>query len=213
MRDLKIANLATDLSDGLKLINLLEEISAKRLPKYTKVVKFHNQKLENVGIALKFLKDEGLKLVAIGPEGMIPSCTSLMSLFVLMGLQMLWSAASSLSWVSSGLSFSGGKSRRSLIKRDHQVVVVSFSIQCSSSRGLHPCRKGWGHQGRSACMGQPRHSKEPSEKFEQRVCPPSLAFTSSFFSYCISWQDGKALAALTNYLRPKSVTVTGSEEV
>jgi hypothetical protein len=80
--------LALDLSDGLKLINLLEQISAKRLPKYTKVVKFHNQKLENVGIALKvcakcislllhflkqyqFLKDEGLKLVAIGPEGML----------------------------------------------------------------------------------------------------------------------------------------------
>lgn len=69
-RQLRIADLALDLSDGLKLINLLEQISAKRLPKYTKVVKFHNQKLENVGIALKFLKDEGLKLVAIGPEGM-----------------------------------------------------------------------------------------------------------------------------------------------
>jgi filamin len=71
-RQLRIDNLAMDLSDGLKLINLLEQISAKRLPKYTKVVKFHNQKLENVGIALKFLKDEGLKLVAIGPEGMLP---------------------------------------------------------------------------------------------------------------------------------------------
>lgn len=71
-RSLRIENLANDLSDGLKLINLLEQISAKRLPKYNKAVKFHNQKLENVGVALKFLKDEGLKLVAIGPEG-IPS--------------------------------------------------------------------------------------------------------------------------------------------
>lgn len=71
-RGLRIDNLANDFSDGLRLINLLEQISAKRLPKYNKAVKFHNQKLENVGIALKFLKDEGLKLVAIGPEGMSP---------------------------------------------------------------------------------------------------------------------------------------------
>lgn len=70
-RSLRIQNLASDFSDGLTLINLLEQISSKRLPKYTKVVKFHNQKLENVGIALKFLKDEGLKLVAIGPEGIL----------------------------------------------------------------------------------------------------------------------------------------------
>ncbi len=68
-RGLKVVDLAADLSDGLKLLNLLEQISAKRIPKYNKSVKFHNQKLENVGIALKFLKDEGLKLVAIGPEG------------------------------------------------------------------------------------------------------------------------------------------------
>lgn len=69
-RGLRIENLATDLSDGLRLINLLEQISAKPLPKYNKQVKFHNQKFENVGVALKFLKDEGLKLVAIGPEGL-----------------------------------------------------------------------------------------------------------------------------------------------
>lgn len=72
-RSLKVENLANDLSDGIKLINLLEQISFKRFGKYTKVVKFHNQKLENVSIALKFLKDEGLKLVAIGPEGILSS--------------------------------------------------------------------------------------------------------------------------------------------
>ena len=33
-------------------------------------MKFYSQKLENVGKALKFVRDEGVKLVAIGPEGM-----------------------------------------------------------------------------------------------------------------------------------------------
>lgn len=94
-RQLRIDNLAMDLSDGLKLINLLEQISAKRLPKYTKVVKFHNQKLENVGIALKFLKDEGLKLVAIGPEGMLPPFSHMLYITTYSWtLQTLWNVVS-----------------------------------------------------------------------------------------------------------------------
>lgn len=32
-------------------------------------MKFYSQKLENVGKALKFVRDQGIKLVAIGPEG------------------------------------------------------------------------------------------------------------------------------------------------
>jgi hypothetical protein len=68
-RNLKIADLAGDLSDGVMLVNLLEVISAKRFPRYNKNTKFQSQKLENVSTCLKFLKDEGIKLVAIGPEG------------------------------------------------------------------------------------------------------------------------------------------------
>jgi hypothetical protein len=37
-RNLKIADLTGDLSDGVMLINLLEVISAKRFPKYNKVI-------------------------------------------------------------------------------------------------------------------------------------------------------------------------------
>ena len=36
-----------------------------------KKAKIRAQKLENTGAALHFLKNEGIKLVGIGPEGML----------------------------------------------------------------------------------------------------------------------------------------------
>jgi len=67
-RMMKINDLGTDLSDGLLLINLLEIISDKKILNYNKKPKIRAQKLENTGQALNFLKQEGIKLVAIGPE-------------------------------------------------------------------------------------------------------------------------------------------------
>ncbi|KAF8782497.1 filamin-A-like isoform X2 [Argiope bruennichi] len=61
-----IANLETDLSDGLRLIALVEVLSGRRLPKHNKKPTFRSQKLENVSVALKFLEeDEGIKIVNI----------------------------------------------------------------------------------------------------------------------------------------------------
>lgn len=65
---MKIEDLGKDLSDGLLLVNLLEIISSKSIPNYNKKPKIRAQKLENTGAALMFLKNEGIKLVAIGPE-------------------------------------------------------------------------------------------------------------------------------------------------
>ncbi|XP_057654407.1 filamin-A isoform X1 [Diorhabda carinulata] len=61
-----IGNLETDLSDGLRLITLIEVLSGKRLPKHNKKPSFRSQKLENVSVALKFLQDdEGIRIVNI----------------------------------------------------------------------------------------------------------------------------------------------------
>lgn len=71
-RNMKCQDLIHDLQDGLMLINLMEIISAKQVcPNYNKRPKIKAQKLENCGWVLKFLKDEGLKLVAIGPEDLV----------------------------------------------------------------------------------------------------------------------------------------------
>ena len=50
---LQIHNLETELSDGLKLISLIEVLSGKRMPKHNKRPNFRSQKLENVSIALQ----------------------------------------------------------------------------------------------------------------------------------------------------------------
>ena len=64
--NLYIYDLEKDLSDGLKLIALLQELSHKRIIRYNKKPTFRPQKLENIAIALKFIEDENIKLVNIG---------------------------------------------------------------------------------------------------------------------------------------------------
>ncbi|XP_063602144.1 filamin-A-like isoform X3 [Penaeus indicus] len=62
-----IGNLETDLSDGLRLIALIEVLSGKRLPKHNKRPNFRSQKLENVSVALQFLeRTENIRIVNIG---------------------------------------------------------------------------------------------------------------------------------------------------
>lgn len=61
-----IGNLETDLSDGLRLVALIEVLAGRLLPKHNKRPTFRSQKLENVSVALKFLDDQGIKLVNIG---------------------------------------------------------------------------------------------------------------------------------------------------
>jgi len=67
-----IDNLTTDLATGILLINLLEIISAKEIGgRYNKNPKLPPQKLENVSLALNFIKHQDIKLVAIGPEDVV----------------------------------------------------------------------------------------------------------------------------------------------
>lgn len=63
----KINDLQKDLSDGLKLIGLLEVLSQKKMyRKYHSRPNFRQMKLENVSVALEFLEREHIKLVSIG---------------------------------------------------------------------------------------------------------------------------------------------------
>lgn len=63
----RINDLQKDLSDGLKLIGLLEVLSQKHMyRKYHARPNFRQMKLENVSVALEFLEREHIKLVSIG---------------------------------------------------------------------------------------------------------------------------------------------------
>ena len=69
--DSSIDNLQTGFSDGLKLIALCEVLSHKKIVQCNKRPNFRSQKLENVNIALTFLKTEGLKLVNIDSSDIV----------------------------------------------------------------------------------------------------------------------------------------------
>eukprot|EP00061_Rhincodon_typus_P001049 g13564.t1 len=62
----RIANLQTDLSDGLRLIALLEVLSQKKMfRKFNQRPNFRQMQLENVSVGLEFLDRENIKLVSI----------------------------------------------------------------------------------------------------------------------------------------------------
>mmetsp|Transcript_27912 Transcript_27912/g.69999 ORF Transcript_27912/g.69999 Transcript_27912/m.69999 type:complete len:441 (+) Transcript_27912:99-1421(+) len=67
-RGMQCTDLFKDLRDGVLLINLLEIISGKALPRHNKNPRVPHQKYENTAIAVKFVQDEGIKLVNIGGQ-------------------------------------------------------------------------------------------------------------------------------------------------
>ncbi|KAK0169999.1 hypothetical protein PV328_010615 [Microctonus aethiopoides] len=69
--DKYINDLESDLSDGLSLVSLIEVLAQKRLPKHNKKPNFRSQKLENVAVALKFLDDEGIRIVNIDSSDIV----------------------------------------------------------------------------------------------------------------------------------------------
>ena len=63
----QIANLENDLSDGLRLLSLVEVLAGRKFTKFNKRPNFRTQKLENVTMTLKFLEEEeGIRIVNIG---------------------------------------------------------------------------------------------------------------------------------------------------
>lgn len=67
VQNMRIDDLTTDLSDGVRLIVLLEVLSQKKLGRYNKKPRVHAQRMENVQLALDFImKKERIRLVNIG---------------------------------------------------------------------------------------------------------------------------------------------------
>ncbi|XP_042180880.1 filamin-B isoform X1 [Oncorhynchus tshawytscha] len=68
----RIGDLQLDLSDGLRLIALLEVLSQKKMyRKYHARPTFRQMKLENVSVALEFLDRENIRLVSIDSKAIV----------------------------------------------------------------------------------------------------------------------------------------------
>ncbi|PAV17111.1 actin cross-linking [Pyrrhoderma noxium] len=66
-----MTSLVKDLSDGVKLIQLMEIMGDVSLGRYNKNPRMRIQKAENVNLALEFITSRGVKLTNIGPEDII----------------------------------------------------------------------------------------------------------------------------------------------
>ena len=64
----KVERLNTDLSDGVLLIRLLENLTGVKFPKYNAAPKLAAHSLVNLDIAFQYLREEGVKLVSIGSQ-------------------------------------------------------------------------------------------------------------------------------------------------
>ncbi|KAF9779654.1 actinin-like protein [Thelephora terrestris] len=66
-----MTSLVKDLSDGVRLIQLMEIMGDVSLGRYNKNPRMRIQKAENVNRALEFINSRGVKLTNIGPEDII----------------------------------------------------------------------------------------------------------------------------------------------
>ncbi|KAF9013185.1 calponin homology domain-containing protein [Cyathus striatus] len=66
-----MSSLVKDLSDGVRLIQLMEIMGDTSLGRYNKTPRMRVQKAENVNKALEFITSRGVKLTNIGPEDII----------------------------------------------------------------------------------------------------------------------------------------------
>ncbi|KAF8810979.1 actinin-like protein [Phlegmacium glaucopus] len=66
-----MSSLVKDLSNGVRLIQLMEIMGGISLGRYNKNPRMRVQKAENVNMALEFITSRGVKLTNIGPEDII----------------------------------------------------------------------------------------------------------------------------------------------
>ena len=68
-KPVKCENLETDFENGLKLIQLVEVLTGDTLANYNDKPRLRIQKANNINVALKKIKEEGVN-VTCGAEGM-----------------------------------------------------------------------------------------------------------------------------------------------
>lgn len=68
---MRINDLNNDLSDGLRLIALIEVLSQKHVGRFNKRPTFRQMKMENIAVALMFLEGERIKLVSIDAQAIV----------------------------------------------------------------------------------------------------------------------------------------------
>ncbi|XP_066973700.1 filamin-A isoform X4 [Macrobrachium rosenbergii] len=191
-----IGNLETDLSDGLRLIALIEVLSGKRLPKHNKRPNFRSQKLENVSVALQFLeRDENIRIVNIDSTDIV-DCKLKLILGLIWTLILHYSISMPM-WDGEDQVAPGEKGPTP--KQSER----NFTRSRSRSGGDHPDLL-------KACPEQQNglssKNQEPSKKTANtkrllhwiQAKLPDLPITN----FTNDWNDGRAVGALADAVAP-----------
>ncbi|KAH7927772.1 hypothetical protein BV22DRAFT_1150413 [Leucogyrophana mollusca] len=127
-------SLKQDLSDGVRLIQLMEIMGDTTLGRYNKTPRMRIQKAENVNKALEFIKLRGVKLTNIGPEDIIDGNLKLI-------LGMIWTLI--LRFTIADISEEGLSAKEGLLlwcqrktEPYKEVDVQDFSVSWSDGLAL-----------------------------------------------------------------------------
>ncbi|KAI0667757.1 actinin-like protein [Trametes maxima] len=129
-----MTSLVKDLSDGVRLIQLMEIMGDTSLGRYNRTPRMRVQKAENVNKALEFITSRGVKLTNIGPEDIIDGNLKLI-------LGMIWTLI--LRFTIADISEEGLSAKEGLLlwcqrktEPYREVDVQDFSLSWSSGLAL-----------------------------------------------------------------------------
>eukprot|EP01119_Soliformovum_irregulare_P015542 TRINITY_DN437_c0_g1_i1.p1 TRINITY_DN437_c0_g1~~TRINITY_DN437_c0_g1_i1.p1 ORF type:complete len:1056 (-),score=389.88 TRINITY_DN437_c0_g1_i1:223-3369(-) len=218
-RMLSIQDLRTDLANGILLINLVEIISSKQVNngKYVKNPKMRTQMFENNGLALKFLQNEGLKLVNIGNEDIVDGNHKLI-------LGLIWTII-----LRYQINITEGKSARTELlnwvrKKIPERTINNFdhdwndgTLLCGLVDALKSAIPNWRELDKAKALENLTLGAETAEKemgIEQIIAPEDLSnpevdelSVMTYIALFKEWEDKQA--SLKETVDPHKTTVTG----
>uniref|UniRef100_A0A7S3G709 Uncharacterized protein n=1 Tax=Palpitomonas bilix TaxID=652834 RepID=A0A7S3G709_9EUKA len=138
-RDMEIENLQEDFKDGVKLINLLEVISDQKLGPYMKVCKHEMHKIQNVSLAVNFVKNFYNEVGIRAPLGMEDVHEG--NLKIILGMVWVLILRFSIQTITEGGSGSAGKEGlllwcQKVTKNYAEVKIENFHTSWKSGFGF-----------------------------------------------------------------------------
>jgi len=175
----QVTDLLQDLPDGIHLIHLVEELSGALLKGYSGRPRMRFEKLQNCMLALQAIKNEGIYLLGIGPEDIVDP-----NLKLILGL--IWT-------LILHYHLQGGAGLTSRGGNGGEITATGASGAGTKSGGV---AKSGPARARGAAM------KSELLEWVKSKCEPKGVQVTNFTS---SWQDGLAIAALVESLRPSTL--------
>jgi PAS domain-containing protein len=174
---LKIDSVMTDLSDGVRLLQLLELLEGVSLGKYNNPAKLKFHKMENISMALDFLRSHDFNLVGIKSLALVEMIDEKSQLGLIWMLILRYQIIKNLLGSSDSASGASGNTSSSPATADQKVA---------SSGGASNALLEW-------C----KHKIASHARSEE--------FGANIKNFTTSFQDGKAFALLTDACAPGAV--------